>query len=133
MEDSAKLLILAHASTWERRFQICSLASSEAASGNSVDIALFFAALQSWTTGGWDTLDPAPPLQQERVEQQGLPPLSSLLRQGREDGLIRLYACSASVRLLGLDAEETQSRVDAILGWQSFSRMIRRARQVVTL
>jgi len=132
-DNSGRLLILAHGGTWEQRFQISSLASSEASAGRPVDIALFFAALHCWVRNGWDTIDPTPPLDPARVERQALPTLSSFLEPGRKDGLVRLYACSASVRLLGLDPAETQDRVEAILGWQSFSRMIRRASQVVTL
>ena len=62
-----------------------------------------------------------------------LPPLSEMLAHGREEGLIRVYACSASARLLGLDNAQVQASVNAILGWQSFSRMIREAGRVVTL
>ncbi len=62
-----------------------------------------------------------------------MPPLTSMIEPGRSQGLIRLYACSASMRLYGLDTGGTQAAVDAILGWQSFSRMIEKARSVVTL
>ena len=127
------LLILAHGGTWEMRFQVSSLAASVAAAGDRVDVALFFAALDAWARGRWDDLDPAPPLLAERLESFALPPLTEMLAPGREDGLIRLYACSASTRLLGLDTATVQAEVDVLLGWQSFSRMIREAGQVVTL
>jgi peroxiredoxin family protein len=127
------LLILAHGGTWEMRFQISSLAASVAAAGERVDVALFFAALDAWARGRWDDLDPAPPLSAERLESFDLPPLTEMLAPGREDGLIRLYACSASTRLLGLDTAAVQRKVDVLLGWQSFSRMIREAGRVVTL
>jgi peroxiredoxin family protein len=128
----ADLLILAHAGTWEMRFQISSLAASAAAAGERVDLGLFFAALGSWAGGGWDELDPAPPLSAERLESLDMLPLSQMLAAGREQGLIRVYACSASMRLLGLDPARVQSSVDAILGWQSFSQMIRESPRVVT-
>jgi peroxiredoxin family protein len=56
-----------------------------------------------------------------------------MLAPGREDGLIRVYACSATAHLLGLDLATVQASVDALLGWQSFSRMIRETTRVVTL
>jgi peroxiredoxin family protein len=127
------LLILAHGGSWDMRFQISSLAASAAVAGERVDIALFFAALDAWVRGRWDELDPRPPVSSERLESLDLPPLSGMLAHGREEGLIRLYACSASARLLGLDVAEVQAKVDALLGWQSFSRMIREAGRVVTL
>jgi peroxiredoxin family protein len=129
----ADLLILAHGGTWEMRFQISSLAASAAAAGDRVDVALFFAALDAWARGRWDDLDPAPPLTPERLESFAMPPLTEMLAPGREDGLIRFYACSASTRLLGLETAMVQERVDVLLGWQSFSRMIREAGRVVTL
>jgi peroxiredoxin family protein len=131
--EEKPLLILAHGGSWDRRFQICSLAASTAAAGRPVDIALFFAALRAWVLGGWDVLDPEPPLAASRLHELGLPPLTSLLEPGRSQGLVRLFACSASLRLHGLDPAATQAAVDAILGWQSFSRMIEGARSVVTL
>jgi peroxiredoxin family protein len=127
------LLILAHGGTWDMRFQISSLAASVAAVGERVDIALFFGALDAWARGRWDELDPQPPVSAERLESLGMPPLSEMLAQGREEGLIRLYACSASARMLGLETAQVQASVDALLGWQSFSRMIRDAGRVVTL
>lgn len=129
----ADLLILAHGGSWEMRFQISSLAASAAAAGERVDIALFFAALDAWVRERWDELDPVPPLSAERLEALDMPPLTEMLTQGREEGLIRFYACSASTRLLELDAASVQAKVDVLLGWQSFSRMIREAGRVVTL
>jgi len=129
----ADLLILAHGGTWDMRFQISSLAASVAAAGERVDVALFFGALAAWVEGRWDDLDPQPPLSAERLEALDMPPLSQMLQSGREDGLIRVYACSATARLLGLDMARVQASVDAFLGWQSFTRMIRETPRTVTL
>jgi peroxiredoxin family protein len=126
------LMILAHGGTWEMRFQASSLAASAAAAGERVEIALFFAALDSWVAGRWDALDPAPPVSVERLEFLGLPPLSTLLAAGRESGLIRVYACSASSRVLGLDMARVQESVDAVLGWQTLSRMTAAAGRVIS-
>ncbi|HEY0512191.1 MAG TPA: DsrE family protein [Thermoanaerobaculia bacterium] len=129
----ADLLILAHGGSWDMRFQISALAASAAAAGERVDVALFFGALDAWARRRWDELDPQPPLSAERLEGLDMPPLSEMLAAGREDGLIRLYACSASARMLGLDTAQVAAAVDALLGWQSFSRMIRDSSRVVTL
>jgi len=133
MPATAKLLILAHEGTWERRFQVSSLAASESAADRPVDIALFFEALRVWVGDAWDQHQPSAVVDPERLESLAFPPLGTLLAEGRERGLVRVYACSASARFLGLDNQEVQSRVDAILGWQSFARMIRDAHRVVTL
>jgi len=126
------LMILAHGGGWEMRFQVSSLAASAAAAGEEVEIALFFAALDAWAAGRWDALDPSPPVSAQRLETLGMPPLSGLLAPGREAGAIRLYACSASSRILGLDMARVQEAVDAVLGWQTLSRMTATAGRVVS-
>ncbi len=129
----ADLFILAHGGAWEMRFQVSSLAASAAAAGEQVEVALFFAALDSWVGERWDALDPSPPLSAARLESLAMPPLSSLLASGREAGSIRLFACSASCRTLGLDMERVQAKVDAVLGWQTFARLTAVAGRVVSL
>jgi predicted peroxiredoxin len=127
------LLILAHGGSWDRRFQATSLAASVAAAGGRAEVALFFAALDAWARDRWDELDPDPPLAAAAIQAAAFPPLSSLLGPGRESGAIRLYACSASAGLLGLDPAEVQARVDALAGWPTFARLIGEADRVVTL
>lgn len=128
-----QLLILAHGGSWDRRFQVSSLAASVAAGAGRCDVALFFAALDAWARDRWDALDPDPPLAAEAIEAAGFPLLTSLLAPGRESGAIRLYACSASTRLLGLDPAAVQARVDALAGWPTFARLISEAERTVTL
>jgi predicted peroxiredoxin len=129
----ADLLILAHAETWECRFQVSALAASSAAVGQKVELALFFAALASWVEGRWDALDPAPPLTAERLVEVQAPSLTAMLEDARATGHLRLYACSASMHFLALDPARVQARVDAVLGWQTFSAKIAQAGRVVTL
>lgn len=126
------LLVFAHGGSWDRRYQVSALAASAAASGARVDVALFFAALDAWVGERWDALDPAPPLSAERLAAEGAPSLAGMIAAGREAGTLRLYACSASMRFLGLDTARVQERVDLILGWQSFARMAGQADRVVT-
>lgn len=128
----ADLMILAHGASWEMRFQVSALAASAAAAGEEVEVALFFGSLAAWVEGRWDALDPAPPVSAERLERLDLPPLTSLLAAGRDSGRIRVYACSASTRVLGLDMARVQETVDAVLGWQSLSRMTATAGRVVS-
>lgn len=129
----ADLLILAHGGSWDRRFQVSSLTASAVAGGKTVDLAFFFAALDSWVKGRWDELDPQPPLTAEGLDALGAPSLSRMVAAAREEGRLRLFACSASMRFLGLDAAAVQRRVDVIAGWQSFSNLALEAGTVVTL
>ncbi|HEX2252513.1 MAG TPA: hypothetical protein VHQ65_04520 [Thermoanaerobaculia bacterium] len=132
-EVHPRLLILAHGASWVSRFQVSSLAASAAAAGQGVDVALFFDALAAWVGRRWDLPEPGPPVPRDRLEVLDLPPLTTLLAAGRESGRIRLYACSASTRILGLPAAEVQAEVDALVGWPTFHRMLRQAERAVTL
>lgn len=135
------LVILARGGGWERRYEASALAASAAARGDRVDLILLFGALDAWARGGWDALDPSPALDRERLASLDFPALSSLVESGRaaggeggaEGGGLRLYACSASARALGLEPGEVQGRVDVVCGWQTFTKLIAAADRVVTL
>lgn len=127
-----KLLILLQGDAWDHRYQASALAASAASTGDRVDLALFFGALAAWIDGRWDRLDPLPPVTAERLEEVAFPPLSGMLEPFLADGALRLFACSTSARILGLDLDRVQERVHAIVGWQSFSRKIAEADRVVS-
>ena len=133
------LFILAQDDAWENRFQVTSLAASAVAAGKRVDLALFFAALDAWVGERWDDPEPARHVAADRLHALDMPPLSSMLAPGREapegggEPALRLLACSASSRILGLANHDVQARVDAIAGWPTFHRLIHAAGQVVTL
>jgi len=131
-EDPPALLILTHGATWQARFQVSSLAASTAATGSIVAIGLFFDALELWAEDRWDELDSDSTRLAASRELAEYPPLSSLLVPGRRQGRIRVYACSASARLLGLDLDAVHQSVDAIVGWPTFARLVGLAERVVT-
>lgn len=126
------LLVLTHDGSWEGRFQVSSLAASTAATGADVVIGLFFDALACWVDDRWDEPSPKSARLEASQQLELLPPLSGLLEPGRREGRLHLYACSASTRLLGLDSRVVQSKVDAIVGWPTFARLVRVAERVVT-
>lgn len=127
-----RLLIFLQGDSWDRRYQASALAASAVAAGDEVELVLLTGALAAWVEGAWNRLDPEPPLTAERIEAVAFPPLETLLAPARETGRLRLYGCSASARLLDLDLDRVQDRVDAVLGWQSFASRIEKADRVVT-
>lgn len=127
-----RLLILSQGASWERRYQVSSLAASAAARGDAVDLCFFVAALDAWVRGGWDRLDPEPPVDRERLASLDFPPLTTLLDGARDTGHLRTFACSASTRILDLEPADVQARVDVLCGWQTFAKLIAEADRVVT-
>ncbi len=127
------LVILAHGDGWPIRFGASSLAASSVAAGQPVELVLFFAALAAWVGDRWDDPEPGAPRRADGSAAPDLPSLTGLLAPARERGLLRLYACSASAHLLGLDPAAVQARVDVLAGWPTFHRRIRGAEWVVSL
>lgn len=131
-ESTPALLVLTHDASWEARFQVSSLAASTAAAGAPVAVGLFFDALASWVEERWDEPNPKSVRLAASRAFESHPPLVDLLTSGRREGRLRLYACSASTRLLGLEPEAVQAKVDAIVGWPTFARLVRLAERVVS-
>jgi len=127
-----RLLIFLEGASWDRRYHASALAASATATGDDVELVLLSGALVAWVEeGGWNRLDPDPPLTAERIGAVAFPPLSTLLETARQTGRFRIYGCSASARLLDLDLDRVQDRVDAVLGWQSFASRIAKADRVL--
>lgn len=55
-----------------------------------------------------------------RLEQQGLADLPSLLAQIKEIGDARLYACSSSVAICGVDGADLLPEIDGVRGLTAF-------------
>lgn len=56
----------------------------------------------------------------DRLEQQGLTDVPALLRQIKATGDVRLYACSSSMAICGVEAEELLPEIDGVRGLTAF-------------
>ncbi len=99
-----------------------------AAAGSGVAVRVFFrdeAIYKITRTGATELNVSAGHRRQEaavraRLAAQGLADLSDLLRQLKELGDARLYACSSSMALCGIEARELLPEVDGIRGITAF-------------
>ena len=55
-----------------------------------------------------------------RLAAQGLDDLPALLRQIKELGDVRLYACSSSLAICGVEADQLLPEIDAVRGLTAF-------------
>lgn len=133
MEQS--LVIFLHSSRYDRLFQAVNLLHTACAMGWRCHLFLFFDALASFAAGTWDEVnladgDPAQPQAggaanargasagstlQRAFELSNNPSLYETLAAARKSGLV-VCACSASVRLLSLEAQSLKKTVDEIVG-----------------
>jgi len=110
--------IVLYADAFDRFYEAVSFAAGARAQGKTVLFFLRGPALKAFLHDAWQP--PADPAVQKGFAQfPGNGPRDTL-QTLREAGGLRLYACSAWVRLLGLDTGETAARVDAVIGLNAF-------------
>ncbi len=124
--SAPQFVIFAHSGDYDRLYQVATLAASAAANGDDVRVILFFEALRRFTE---DDLDDAamPPsygdagprweagMREGRAHSAG-----EIIDTARQTGKLRLYACAAQVKFLGLSAEELEGVVDEVISQPIF-------------
>ncbi len=109
----ARFVIYAHSGERERVHQVAALAASAAANGEEVHVILFFGALRRFVE---DDLDLRP------EAAAGAHSAGELLEAARRLGKLRVYACAAQPRLLGLGIEDVAEAVDEVISLPEFMR-----------
>jgi peroxiredoxin family protein len=131
------LVIFLHSDTYDRIHQAVSLTLAASSMGWSCHLFLFYQALASYMENTWDRSSlakgergetvTAPPWAgkiEEEFESANLPSLCDMLEKARgEAGGLRTYACSSSVRILGLNIEDVRRKVDDIVGLPTMLRI----------
>ena len=132
MEDNKKifaLTIMAHSDSYDRLYQVASMALTAAHTGRKVNLVFFFWALRALVTDTMDemrfsTVDPqAGIIAEGNILSTNNPPPSEMLAMARETGLVTTFACSASMRFMGLELVATSSRVDQVVGLATIQRL----------
>lgn len=127
MEQAAKRMALVVKSD---TFEDILLALSWAGIGadSEMDVCLFFTnrAARLLHRDGFQHLHQAAPDDAvgahfiDRAEQMGFTDLRDLLRQVKESGRVRIYACSRGARIYDLRPDTMLPEVDSVLGTASF-------------
>lgn len=126
----SRLLLLCERGGFAPLHQATSLAAAALSEGRDVDLVLFHGALGRFLG---DSLDDTPQESYRAAIDSGrVRPVSEVLARAREDGL-RVFACSASVALLGLEPAQVAAQVDETIGWPTILRWMDRADQVLYL
>lgn len=125
---NTSLAVFLHSHEYDRLHQAVGMVLSGASMGWTCHLFLFYQALASYLDDEWDITDTvmggriateagwAAELR-EGWETANLPSLYEMLEKAKqEDGQLTVYACSSSVRLLGLDTQVVRRKVDEIVG-----------------
>jgi len=123
------LVIYAHSDSFDRLYQVASIALTAAVSGRPVVIVLFFWALRAVVRGKMDepvfsaASAEAAEVASRKISTSNSPPPSQMFSMARETGRVRLFACSASMQYMGLTLEETKAAVDEVVGLSTILRL----------
>lgn len=123
------LVIFAHSDGYDRMHQMASMALTAAVTGREVVIVLFFWALRAVVSGTMDDpvfigrADEDAETVVGRIMTGNNPPPSEMLAMARDTGQVRILACSASTRYMGLDLEKTAAVVDEVVGMSTILRV----------
>jgi peroxiredoxin family protein len=106
--------------------QAATLLMAAVASGVAVRVFFRDEAIPALTRGGARTLRPSSVYQDHEAEfrwrlvAQGLDDVVGLLRAIKESGDARLYACSSSLALWGIEPDQLLPEVDGVRGLTTF-------------
>ncbi len=112
----SEFVIYANSGDAERIHQIAALAASAAANGDDVHVILFFAALRRFVNDDLDNVLPA------AGGARGAHSAEELIESARRLGKLKLYACAAQPKLLGMAVEDVADVVDEIISLPEFMR-----------
>ena len=112
----SQFVIYAHSGEPERIYQVATLAASAAANGDEVHVILFFHALKRFVD---DDLDGLP---ETHPGARKTHPVSEIIDSARRLGKLKVYACAAQPKLLGLAPEDVADVVDEIISLPEFMR-----------
>jgi len=137
----SSLVIFLHSSTYDRLFQATNLLLTASSMGQECHLFLFYGALATYVDGSWDDaglgpdagkLDWARTLERS-FDLADTPSLYDVVRMARgERGGLTVYACSTSMKMLGLDPADVRSGgVDEIVGHAAMLEIAARTNQVL--
>ena len=132
------LAIFLHSQSYDRVYQAVSMVLSASSLGWPSHLFLFYQALSSYIDGAWDDVRIGDGLRDSatgldaKLEAANLPSLYEMLEKAREEeGGLRIYACSSSVRVTGADPAVVREHVDDIVGLTSMLKIAETVNQAL--
>ena len=129
MKDKKKFVIFAHSGTYDKLYQIITLAITAASMGRETYIFLFFFSLKRFVNEEYDVTKLSSEYGDEgeklskRMQKINPISLKELLHDVRTMGNLKVYACTGAVKLMELEESVVRTRVDDILGLTTLLEM----------
>jgi len=121
-----KLAIIAHGGTIDRLYPVFILSSAASAMDMEIHLYFTFWGLQMLVKGALEKAElPATYKHLEGQLKSSLrmmkyPSIYDMLKMAKASGLVKIYACSSTMKMFGIKKEDLIPEVDKIVGAASF-------------
>ncbi|MFQ5957280.1 MAG: DsrE/DsrF/DrsH-like family protein [Candidatus Brocadiales bacterium] len=128
-KSGKKLTIFAHSGTYDKLYQVVTIAITAASMGREVSIFLFFWALKKFVENDLKTMDFPHEYGEEGAalgeRMKALNPVSlqDMLNEVKKLDKIKIYACSANIKYMGLTDDKVKGKVDDVVGLPAILQM----------
>ena len=133
MESRERFVIFAHSGGFDRLYQVATLALTASVMEKEVYIFLFFSAFKKFTSGEMDTIDVSPDFGmaiedfKKILKEKNIPNISSMIRDAKNIGDVKIIACSAQLTLMGVKEKELGEFIDDVWGLPTILNTIKGA------
>lgn len=125
-ENTKKMCIIVHSGTLDKAYPPFMLAAAAGASDMETHIFFTFWGMNLLRKGGFEAaklpgiMRIGTGMMKSKMKKAGFPELPDLVKQTVEMGNTHLYACSATMELMGLKKEDLIPEVEKVLGAAAF-------------
>ncbi|ARM76765.1 DsrE/DsrF/DrsH-like family protein [Acidianus manzaensis] len=127
MSSNKKLSIIVFSGTIDKLMPVGILASGAAAAGYEVNLFFTFWGLNSITKQAMQQMQPIDknyeqfgPVMMKRMQEMKYPSWSELVREAKEVGEVKIFACSTTMEFFGIKREDLADFVDDVVGVATF-------------
>ncbi len=128
-EKTKKMCIIVHSGTLDKAYPPFMLAAAAGASDIETHLFFTFWGLNLLKKGGFESaklpgiMSIGTGMMKNKMKKAGFPDLKELVKQTVEMGNTHIYACSATMELMGLKKEDLIPEVEKVLGAAAFIDM----------
>lgn len=121
-----KFCAIVHTGDYDRIYNLFSVAGTSIALGMEVHLFFSYWALKTLRRSAIDNpvfsgdKKELEDIMRERIKKGHLAPLSQIIKEARNGGKIKIYACSQSMNLFTLKKEDLIEEVDQVAGLSTF-------------
>lgn len=126
MSERKKIAIIVHSGTLDKLYPIFMLSSTGGAMDAEVHLYFTFWGLDALKKGGLNkarlpgVMSVGTGMMKSKIKNVGVPSLPELLAMSRETENVTIYACSTTMKMMGVKKEDLIPEVDQIVGAATF-------------